>query len=60
MKTTTRMMLLALALSAVGCGRHVVVDPDRAQQLNSKDWTIKKAPRGAPAPGQPPQSEPRL
>lgn len=50
MKTTTVTMLLALALAATGCARHVVVDPDRAAQLNSKDWKIKKAPRSANEP----------
>lgn len=49
MKTLLKMLLLVLAAQALACGRHVVLEPDKAAQKNSEDWTIQQKPQTASA-----------
>jgi hypothetical protein len=50
MKTSIKALLLMLAVQSLACARLVVLDPDKAAQKNSPDWTIKQAPQSsAPA-----------
>lgn len=37
-------LVIGLMLSASGCTRRVVIDPDRVAQQNDSDWKIKKTP----------------
>jgi hypothetical protein len=46
----TRKLAFAVVVAVVlsGCPRRVVLDPEVAAALNSKDWTVKREP-GQPA-----------
>jgi hypothetical protein len=50
MKTLIKTLLLVLASQSLACARHVVLEPDKALQKNSQDWTIQQEPRTSPAP----------
>lgn len=54
------LLLAALCLLAVGCGRMFVASPERVGPMNSPDWNIRRAPArqapptaAAPAPTNP-------
>jgi hypothetical protein len=40
-------IVLLGAWTGLGCARHVVVERDRVQALNQKNWTIHSAPATA-------------
>ena len=42
--------LLQFFVEPLACARHVVLDPEKAAQKNSQDWTIQQEPRTTPAP----------
>ncbi|MBN1209934.1 MAG: hypothetical protein JXB05_34100 [Myxococcaceae bacterium] len=50
MKTLIKALLLVLASQSLACARHVVLDPEKAAQKNSKEWTIQREPGSSPAP----------
>jgi hypothetical protein len=50
MKTLIKALLVVLASQSLACARHVVLDPEKAAQKNSQDWTIQQEPRTSPAP----------
>ena len=46
-------IVLLGAWTALGCARHVVVERDRVQALNQKDWTIHSVPAEAEGDSEP-------
>jgi hypothetical protein len=36
---------LSLLLGLLGCGRHVVLDPETVDRVNDRAWTVKSEPR---------------
>jgi hypothetical protein len=35
----------SLVLGLLGCGRHVVLDPETVDRVNDRAWTVKSEPR---------------